>query len=126
MKKPWRASNRNNPLGQILQTNVRLSKIRAARVDFGHRGMLRHDVLTAAQVEVGIVAEEDVDNEFGGPHDVDEDVDDEDAGEADPGLFADYHTVLPTRPGISLFSFKFALQLLIQVIYLFDSLHTDS
>lgn len=41
VKKPWRASNRHNSLKQILDTNVRMSKISAARIDFGHRGMLK-------------------------------------------------------------------------------------
>lgn len=42
VKKPWRRSNRYNALGQMLQTNQRLDKIAAARVDFIHRGMLDH------------------------------------------------------------------------------------
>lgn len=48
VKKPWRASNRNNPLIQILRTNTRLSKLAALRVEFGRRGMLRGDIVTYA------------------------------------------------------------------------------
>ena len=40
IKKPWRRSSRNNALGQILQTNLRLSQLAAARADFEARGML--------------------------------------------------------------------------------------
>lgn len=41
VKKPYRRSNRNRPLGQMLVTNQRLDKLAAARVDFTARGMLR-------------------------------------------------------------------------------------
>lgn len=40
VKKPWRRSNKHNALGQILQTNQRLSQLAAARADFEARGML--------------------------------------------------------------------------------------
>jgi hypothetical protein len=40
VKKPWRRSSRNRPLGQMLLTNQRLDKLAAARVDFESRGML--------------------------------------------------------------------------------------
>lgn len=49
VKRPWRATNKNNPLGQILEINTRLNKLAAARSEFGDRGMLRGDVLTAAR-----------------------------------------------------------------------------
>ena len=49
VKRPWRAMNKNNPLVQILDINSRLNKLAAARSEFGSRGMLREDVLTAAQ-----------------------------------------------------------------------------
>jgi hypothetical protein len=40
VKKPYRRSSRNKPLGQMLITNQRIDKIAAARVDFEARGML--------------------------------------------------------------------------------------
>jgi len=40
VKQPWRRSNRNEPLGQMLLTNQRLDKLAASRVDFAARGML--------------------------------------------------------------------------------------
>ncbi|KAJ7650467.1 hypothetical protein FB45DRAFT_859230 [Roridomyces roridus] len=40
VKRPYRRSNRNKPLSQILLTNQRLDKIMAARVDFTARGMM--------------------------------------------------------------------------------------
>ncbi|KAF8881638.1 hypothetical protein BD779DRAFT_1445352, partial [Infundibulicybe gibba] len=40
VKQPWRRSNRNKPLGQMLLTNQRLDKLAAARIEFKARGML--------------------------------------------------------------------------------------
>ena len=40
VKKTYRHSSRNKPLGQMLITNQRINKITAARVDFNVRGML--------------------------------------------------------------------------------------
>ncbi|KAG6823993.1 hypothetical protein H0H92_008355, partial [Tricholoma furcatifolium] len=40
VKRPYRRSNKNQPLGQMLITNQRLNKLAAARIDFLRRGML--------------------------------------------------------------------------------------
>lgn len=40
VKEPWRRSNRNEPLGQMLVTNQRLDQLSAAETDFRNRGML--------------------------------------------------------------------------------------
>ena len=40
VKVPYRRSNRNEPLGQILVTNQRMDQLAAAHVDFASRGML--------------------------------------------------------------------------------------
>jgi hypothetical protein len=40
IKEPWRRSNRNKALGQMLVTNQRLDQLTAARSDFKNRGML--------------------------------------------------------------------------------------
>ena len=40
VKEPWRRSNRNQPLGQMLLVNQRLDKLAAARVFFQAHGML--------------------------------------------------------------------------------------
>jgi hypothetical protein len=40
VKRPWRRLNRHNALGQMLLTNQRLDKLKAARNDFVHRGLL--------------------------------------------------------------------------------------
>lgn len=40
VKEPWRRSNRNKPLKQMLLTNQHLDKLAAARVHFTNRGML--------------------------------------------------------------------------------------
>ncbi|KAF9545344.1 hypothetical protein CPC08DRAFT_823925 [Agrocybe pediades] len=40
VKEPWRRSNRNNPLGQMLLTNQRQDKLAAAQVYFESRGWL--------------------------------------------------------------------------------------
>ena len=42
VKKPWRRSNRYNALGQMLKTISRLDKLRASRISFESRGMLRN------------------------------------------------------------------------------------
>ncbi|KAH9007713.1 hypothetical protein EDB84DRAFT_1591301 [Lactarius hengduanensis] len=48
VKEPWRRSNRNKPLKQMLLTNQRLDKLMAARIDFTHRGMLERSRLNAS------------------------------------------------------------------------------
>ena len=48
VKKPWRASSKNNPLPQILRANQRLDKLSAARSVFTSRHMLAGDVLADA------------------------------------------------------------------------------
>lgn len=40
VKKPWRRSNRNNAIWQILRTNVRMAKLAALRYEFARRGMI--------------------------------------------------------------------------------------
>jgi hypothetical protein len=40
VKEPWRRSNRNEALGQMLVTNQRLDQLAAAQTDFNNRGML--------------------------------------------------------------------------------------
>ncbi|KAJ3474465.1 hypothetical protein NLI96_g12442 [Meripilus lineatus] len=79
VKKPWRASSRHNPLKQILDTNVRMTKISAARIDFGHRGMLNGMILTITR-DISLIAiylihqgqddEDDVEGEDGPEVDV--------------------------------------------------------
>ncbi|KAH9040822.1 hypothetical protein EDB84DRAFT_1587510 [Lactarius hengduanensis] len=48
VKEPWRRSNRNKPLKQMLLTNQRLDKLMAARIDFTRRGMLERLRLDAS------------------------------------------------------------------------------
>ena len=45
VKEPYRRSNQNELLGQILLTNQRLDKLAAARSDFATRGMLNSHIL---------------------------------------------------------------------------------
>jgi hypothetical protein len=45
VKVPWRRSNRNQPLGQILMTNQRSDQLATSRMDFTERGMLQGDLL---------------------------------------------------------------------------------
>ncbi|TBU40371.1 hypothetical protein BD309DRAFT_993112 [Dichomitus squalens] len=63
VKRPWRASNRRDAIGQILRTLTRCSKMAAARVEFGRRGMLRGDVFTAALRTAGHDIESDDEEE---------------------------------------------------------------
>jgi len=45
VKEPYRRSNRDKPLGQMLLTNQRLDKLAACRADFAERGMLDEPLL---------------------------------------------------------------------------------
>lgn len=97
VKKPWRSLSRRNPLKEIIATNVRISKLSAARVDFGHRGMLTGDVLTAARIELGLAVDGDhmpPEQEYEARYGVA--VDDV---EADNGPQADITTKLAVKPG---------------------------
>jgi hypothetical protein len=53
IKEPWRRSNRYNVLGQMLQTNQRLDKLAASRVDFAERGMLNGTCLSEVLQRLG-------------------------------------------------------------------------
>jgi len=64
VKKPWRRSNRNHPLGQMLVINQRLDKLAAARVDFTARGLLDGSLSEDLLLEIP---------EDGDPEGVDED-----------------------------------------------------
>ncbi|EIW77696.1 hypothetical protein CONPUDRAFT_108937 [Coniophora puteana RWD-64-598 SS2] len=48
VKEPWRRSSHFNALGQMLETNQRLDKLVACRVDFDARGMLEDDLASVA------------------------------------------------------------------------------
>ena len=52
VKEPWRRSNRNHALGQMLVTNQRLDQLLAARSDFTNRGMLNGPVQISQRLEV--------------------------------------------------------------------------
>ncbi|TFK84740.1 hypothetical protein K466DRAFT_496044 [Polyporus arcularius HHB13444] len=60
VKETWRRSSRRQPIGQMVESLTRLSKMAAARVEFGRRGMLHGDVLAAARLEVGDDTAEDL------------------------------------------------------------------
>jgi hypothetical protein len=51
VKEPWRRSNRNQALGQMLVTNQRLDQLIAARSDFTNRGMLNGPVRISQRLE---------------------------------------------------------------------------
>ncbi|KAI0069218.1 hypothetical protein BV25DRAFT_1926438 [Artomyces pyxidatus] len=63
VKKPWRRSSRFKALLQILETNVRMDKLAAARVHYGRRGMIKGDVLAAAYREIGVDLGSDSDDD---------------------------------------------------------------
>ena len=56
VKEPWRRSNRNEALGQILVTNQCLDQLAAARADFASRGMLDGTCISYVlqQLELGM------------------------------------------------------------------------
>ncbi len=53
VKETWRRSSRHTPIDQMVRSLTRLGKIAASRVEYGRRGMLHGDVLTAARLELG-------------------------------------------------------------------------
>ena len=55
VKEPWRRSNCDKPLKQMLFTNQRLDKLAAARIDFTQRGMLSDSKLAASLKLIGFL-----------------------------------------------------------------------
>ena len=53
VKEPWRRSNRNEALGQMLVTNQRLDQLAAARTDFANRRMLNGTCLSEVLQALG-------------------------------------------------------------------------
>jgi hypothetical protein len=86
VKKPWRRSNRNHALEQILKTNTRMYKLAAARIEFGRKGLLdgglMDDAERIAAARADGVADEDLDIEVYG-HVPDDDPDEDPDAEAD-------------------------------------------
>jgi hypothetical protein len=58
VKEPWRRSNRNEALGQMLVTNQRLDQLTAARTDFANRGMLIGTCLSEVLQALGELSSE--------------------------------------------------------------------
>jgi hypothetical protein len=54
VKEPWRRTNHNQPLDQILCINQRLDNLCAMRTDFTNRGMLEATGLRAALENIGV------------------------------------------------------------------------
>ena len=53
VKEPWRWSNRDKPLKQVLLTNQQLDKLAVAHVDFTTCGMLKKSRLTVSLKKIG-------------------------------------------------------------------------
>lgn len=107
VKRPWRRSSRHNPLQQMLRTNSRLSKLAAARVEFGQRDMLHGDVLTAAKVKAGLPDKEVPNaNSAADTHNGKNLVlnDEDDAGEYEGLAAVESFFELARRPGVYPFS----------------------
>jgi hypothetical protein len=49
VKRPWRRSNRNNAIFQMLKTNERMHKLDAARIEFARKGMLDTSLMDDAE-----------------------------------------------------------------------------
>jgi hypothetical protein len=54
VKEPWRRTNRDKPLIQILNINQRLNKLYAMQLDFTNRGMLEAAALRATLEAIGV------------------------------------------------------------------------
>ncbi|THH29603.1 hypothetical protein EUX98_g4593 [Antrodiella citrinella] len=103
VKQPYRRSSRNKALLQMLTTSTRLSKLAAARVEFGRRGMLVHDIVRHAQIEAGLVI--DVPDEVNGDAQaaVDDHHDDEDDVEPVDGPRIAPNITLSVKPAYTRF-----------------------
>jgi hypothetical protein len=53
VKEPWRRSNRWHALEQMLNTNQRLDKLSASRVEFKSHGMLKGNYLESIRAKIG-------------------------------------------------------------------------
>ena len=62
VKKPWRRSNRYEPIKQMLLTNERLDKLSSAHIDFRERGMFARSCLVATSRGIEARANEDGDH----------------------------------------------------------------
>jgi hypothetical protein len=52
VKKPWRRSNRFQPIGQIIHIITRIGKLAAALIEFGRRGMIPSGLVAKEQPDV--------------------------------------------------------------------------
>ncbi len=59
VKEVWRRSSRHEPIQQMVRTLEHKTKMSAARVEFGRRGMLQGDLLNAARRDLGDLDTED-------------------------------------------------------------------
>jgi hypothetical protein len=59
VKKPWRRSNRFQPIGQIIRIITRIGKLAAALVEFGFRGMLPAGPASGAPPDSADIEDED-------------------------------------------------------------------
>jgi hypothetical protein len=59
VKEPWRKSNRNNTINQMIVKNSRLSQMAALQVEFARRGMLAHVEVTGITDDDEIEAPDD-------------------------------------------------------------------
>jgi hypothetical protein len=64
VKKPWRRSNRFQPIGQIIRIITRIGKLAAALVKFGRHGMIPSGSVPKGQPAVQDDEEEDEDDVF--------------------------------------------------------------
>ena len=54
VKRPYRRSGKNKPMGQMLVTNQRIDKLAAVRTHFTSRGMLNGSPISTANAQLGI------------------------------------------------------------------------
>ena len=66
VKKPWRRSNKNEPLVQMLTTNQRIDKLAAARVHYNARDMLSRSMLPDRYLSAAPQPDAEVDDDDAG------------------------------------------------------------
>ncbi|KAL1721408.1 hypothetical protein EV715DRAFT_288545 [Schizophyllum commune] len=83
VKKPWRRTSKNRPLGQMLLINQRLSKLAAVTAIFKSRGMLEGSLFDAAFAALSQHFNDVVEQEVLAGGSDDSDADDSDADDSD-------------------------------------------
>jgi hypothetical protein len=127
VKRPWRRSNRNKAIFQILKTNKRKQKLAAARAEFGRKGMLDRGLMEEAKrIAAARALGEDMEAVIAGDPlpiaDVEPDVEDESVEDEEQYPRADQEPALGPAQDGTMITFGHTYGALLVSIY---NRHTD-